>query len=193
MAAAAHLRRLRESLEPPVTLGSLAGRLGRDGAGLLAVLIAVPFLQPVPLAGLGTPFGLLLAAAGLQLMRGAEALSLPGFVARRPLEARVVERVLGAAEKVLGVLERWTRRRWGAAHSPRLLGLGLVLTGAMFAVPVFVPLGNPVTAAATILLGLALLEEDGLLGLLGLLGAGASLALHAAFLALLWKGGRAVL
>ncbi len=194
MPAAAHLRRLRETADGPVALGELAQRLGPDGLGLLAVVLSVPFLQPIPLAGLGTPVGVVLAAAGVQLALGRERLPLPAFVARRRLSAGVVERILAAAEKILTALERFTKPRWkAAARMHRAIGAAMVLLGLNFAIPIFVPFGNPLTAASMLTLGLALLEDDGLLAILGLIGAAATTALHVAFLWLLWTGGRAML
>ena len=188
MAAAAHLRRLREHLSGPVTLGDLSKKLGREGIGLLVFLCALPFLQPIPLAGLGTPVGLLLAAIGIQLARGHEAPSLPRFAAQRRLEAATVNRMLAAAEKLLGFTERFTRPRWPAiAKSPRLVGTAIVVLGGIMTVPVFVPLGNPLTAAPLALLGLALLEEDGLFCALGLAGTLAAITYHAAFAELAWQ------
>ena len=189
MSAAAHLRRLRETLDGPVTLGELSARLGRDGVGLTAFLCALPFLQPIPLAGLGTPVGLLLIATGVQLARGRENPALPRFVASHRLEAATVKRLLAAAATVLAGAERVARSRWRPlANSPRLFGAAIVLLGAILAVPVFVPFGNPLTAAPLALLGLAILEEDGLLGALGLAGALLALAYHAAFAGLIWNG-----
>ena len=187
MAAAAHLRRLREHLAGPVTLGELSRKLGREGIGLLVFLCALPFLQPIPLAGLGTPVGLFLAAIGVQLIRGHESPVLPRFAAERRLEAATVSRMLSAAEKILGFTERFSRRRWAAAaNSPRLIGAALVALGGIMFVPVFVPFGNPLTALPLALLGLSLLEEDGLLCALGLAGTLAALAYHAAFAQLVW-------
>lgn len=188
MAAAAHLRRLREHLSGPVTLGELSRKLGREGIGLLAFLCALPFLQPIPLAGLGTPIGLLLAAIGVQLARGHEAPYLPRFAAERRLEAATVNRMLAAAEKVLGYAERFTRPRWPRiANSPRLVGTAIVVLGAIMFIPVFVPFGNPLTAVPLALLGLALLEGDGLFCALGLAGTLTALAYHTAFAVLAWR------
>jgi hypothetical protein len=188
MAAAAHLRRLRETLTGPITLGELSAKLGREGIGLLAFLCALPFLQPIPLAGLGTPVGLLLAAIGIQLARGRETPVLPRFAAERRLEAETVKRLLSMAEKVLAFAERFTRPRWPAlANSPKIVGTAIVALALVMIVPVFVPFGNPLTAAPLALLGLALLEEDGLLCALGLAGTGVDLAYHAAFAGLVWS------
>ena len=188
MAAAAHLRRLREHLAGPVTLGELSKKLGREGIGLLLFLCALPFLQPIPLAGLGTPIGLLLAAIGVQLARGQETPYLPRFAAERRLEVATVNRMLSAAEKLLGFTERFTRPRWSAiAKSPRLVGMAIVVLGCIMIIPVFVPFGNPLTAAPLALLGLALLEEDGLFCALGLAGTLVAIGYHAAFAELAWR------
>jgi hypothetical protein len=187
MPAAAHLNRLRESLEGPITLGELSVRLGKEGAGLTLFLCGLPFLQPIPLAGLGTPVGLMVVAIGVQLARGHETPALPRFVSSRRLEAATVKRLLSAAEKILVVAERVARPRWkGLAASPRLMGAALVLLGLIFAVPVFVPFGNPLTGAPLTLLGLAILEEDGLLAALGFAGTLATLGYHALFAKLVW-------
>lgn len=187
MAAAAHLHRLREHLAGTVTLGELSKKLGREGIGLLAFLCALPFIQPIPLAGLGTPIGLFLAAIGFQLAMGHEAPFLPRFAAERRLEAATVNRMLSAAERLLLFTERFTRPRWPAlANSPRLIGAAVVALGGIMIVPVFVPFGNPMTAVPLALLGLALLEEDGLFCALGLAGTIATLVYHAAFAELIW-------
>ncbi len=194
MAAAAHMRRLRQTMEGPTSLGTLAARLGHDGIGLLTIILATPFLVPLPLAGLGTPVGLLMIAAGLQLALDRKTLALPRFVADRRLEARTVEKALAVTEKILNRLERFARPRWAfLAHQTGLLATAIVVLGIGFAIPFYVPLGNPVSAIATILLSLGLLEEDGLLVFSGLATACLSAYMHVAFLAFLWHSGRALL
>lgn len=189
MAAAAHLRRLRDTLDGPIILGELSARLGREGVGLLVFICALPFLQPIPLAGLGTPIGFLLAAAGLQLTLGRTSAVLPRFIAEHRLEAASATRLLSAAERILGVAERAARPRWRAfAHLPKVYGVAIILLGMIFAIPIFVPLGNPATAIPLAMIGLALLEEDGLLGALGLVGTGATLIYHVACVRLMWSG-----
>jgi hypothetical protein len=171
MPAAAHLRRLREALDGPITFRDLVARLGREGIGLLAFLLALPFLQPIPLAGLGTPVGILLMALGLQLALGHDTPALPRFVADRRLEKETVDRLLSGAERVLNAVSRIAKPRWAfAARSPRAYG-----------------------AALTALIALALLEDDGLLGILGLAGTLGTVAYHWAYLRLVWIAGKAFL
>jgi hypothetical protein len=194
MAASEHLRRLREGLGGGLALGELASRLGRDGAGLLVVLLAAPFLQPIPTGGLSVPAGLLIAAAGLQIARGGDRLALPGFVARRRLEEPTLKRLLELAEKLVGFLERAAHRRgprW--SRSPRLLGFAIAALGAALAVPIYLPFAAMFCAAPLALLGLALIEEDGACGLLGLLAAAACVAYHVAAARLAWAAAAALL
>jgi hypothetical protein len=193
MSAAAELHRLREGLRGPITLGELVSRLGKEGVGLLAVLVSLPFLQPLPLAGLGTPVGLMLAAVGVQIARGHDAPALPRFVARHEMKKEAVDRLLAWAERLIVFIERFAHPRWiPVARSPRAFGAAIVALGLLFAIPVFVPLGNPLTAAALALLGIAMLEDDGLLGALGLAGTALTIAYHAAFFRLFWNGALAL-
>ena len=76
---------------------------------------------------------------------------------------------------------------------PRLLGASMFVLGVVFATPLFVPLGNPLTAASMVALGLAVLEEDGVLAVVGVAGTVATVVLHGVFFWLVWKGGRALI
>ena len=189
MSAAERLARLDAQLSGPRTLGDLSQALGSEGAGLLVILLAAPFLQPFPTAGLCVPAGLMLAAAGWGLLRGAPSLRLPPAAANRRLDEATLRKILRAAGRALALLERWTRSRgpdW--ARSPRTLGAGVAVMGLALAVPVYVPFGATACALPLAMFGLALVEDDGAAGLAGWLGAAACLAYHAAFARLIWAG-----
>ena len=194
MAASEHLRRLREELGGGLTLGELSSRLGRDGAGILIILLSAPFLQPIPTGGLSVPAGLLIAAAGLQIARGGDRLNLPEFVARKRLEEPTLKKLLAIAEKLAAFLERAAHRRGPAwARSPRLLGFTIAAIGAALAVPFYMPFAAMACAVPLILLALALIEEDGASGVLGLLAAAACFVYHLAVAGLAWTWARALL
>jgi hypothetical protein len=193
VATSAHLRRLRDGIDGPLTLGALAARLGREGAGLLVILLSAPFLQPLPTGGLSLPAGLLIAAAGLQTARGEGGLRLPRFAAERRLDETALRRLLGLAEKVLGVLEKATRARGPeSARAPRLLGAAVAVLGLALAVPIYIPFAAMACALPLVLLGLALAEEDGVCGALGLLLAAGAVAYHVAAARLLWSAAAAL-
>ena len=193
MAAAARLRRLRTELTGPATVGELNALLGREGVGLLVFFIAIPFLQPIPLAGIGTPIGLALMALGVQLTQGRGAPALPASLAGRKLEAETVARLLSGAERVLAAVESFAKPRGPALfRSGFLLGPAVVLLGLLLATPFYVPFGNPFTGLPLALIGLALMEEDGLMAGLGLLGTVITYAYHAAFAKLAWAAAKAL-
>jgi hypothetical protein len=63
---------LREFEVETVTLREVIALLHGRGFVLLLLLIALPFASPVPLPGLSTPFGLIIALIGVRLAFGAK-------------------------------------------------------------------------------------------------------------------------
>jgi hypothetical protein len=153
----------------PVTLGELLAGLGDRGTAALVVLLAAPFVQPVPLPGLSVPFGVAIGALAFQLGRG-RAPWLPRFVLARSLRAATVTRVLRALERVARPLERLVRPRLEFLVLPPgqwLLALGLVL-GALLLIPPFpMPGMAALPSLAIVLLALGVLERDGAAALAG--------------------------
>ncbi|OGS37278.1 MAG: hypothetical protein A2506_06140 [Elusimicrobia bacterium RIFOXYD12_FULL_66_9] len=110
-------------------------------------------------------------------------------MADKRLEPASVQRILAAAERLLAFLERFARPRLRfAVRELRVLGVAIAVTGFVFALPLYLPFGNMLSAMGLVLMGLGLLEEDGLLASLGLMLAAASLAYHIAGVALAWEG-----
>jgi hypothetical protein len=193
MAVERHLRALEAAVDGPMTLGELARRLHHSGFGLLVIFLCLPFLQPVPLGGLSTVIGPLVALQGLQLARGRKELYLPGWLADRRLEAKTLRLVLGGARRFFALAEKLARPRWRAlARSERAAGAGIALSGVLLSLPFPFPLANVTCAGPAALLALAVLEEDGLLALLGWLALLVSLAVHAGLVMLGVAGARAL-
>ena len=61
---------------------------------LAGLVLATPFLQPVPLPGLSTPLGLLLAVIGLLQILGLSHASLPKKIRDRKIEHATVVKIL---------------------------------------------------------------------------------------------------
>lgn len=186
MAVAPQLEAVLRSIQGPLTLGELAHRMGGASFGLTLVVTAAPFLQPVPLLGVSSVLGPFLAVLSAQVLAGRDELWLPGFLARRRLGERAALRMVRAALKLCGFVERWTRPRLqGLArrHSP--IGGGVLLCAVLLTLPVPVPFSNTTCAVSIVLFGLALLEEDGLMALLGFIGCVGAIAYHAG---IFWLG-----
>ncbi len=150
MAAADHLHRLREAINGPLTLGELAARLGEDGFPLLVVFLCLPFLQPVPLAGLSTAIGLYIAFAAVQHARRPGVPWVPEWVARRRVEEKTLRSLLGAAERVFGWVEKLARPRLsGLARRHDLTGGVIAAMAVMLLLPLPIPFSNMFCAVAS--------------------------------------------
>lgn len=193
MAVARHLLALEAAIDGPLTLGELTGRMHHAGFGLIVLFVCLPFLQPLPLAGLSTVLGVFIALQGVRLVQGRKEPHLPDWIARRRLEAKTWHLLLGAARRFFAVAERFARPRWRSlAANERASGAGIALCGALLALPFPIPMSNMVCATPAALLALALLEEDGLIALLGWLGIFVMISFHVGLILLGAEGTRAL-
>jgi hypothetical protein len=153
----------------------------RDRAfALLVVLLGLPNCLPMPPPDPALS-GLLLALVAAQLAAGWSYPWLPRALLRRSMATADVVRAVGRAMPTLLRLERWSRPRMTAFESAvavRLIGFILLALsiGLIFAAPIVgqIPLG-----IAVCLVGLGLVERDGVLVMagvtIGLLGLALSL------------------
>lgn len=179
MAVERHLRALEAAIDGPITLGELVHRMERSGFGLIIIFVCLPFLQPIPLAGLSTVIGAFIALQGIRLVRGRQEMTLPVWIASRRIEEKTLHLLLGAARRFFALADRVSKPRWRMlAANPRAAGVGITLSGALLALPFPIPLSNMICAGPAVLLSLALLEEDGLIAVLGWLAMAFSISFH---------------
>jgi hypothetical protein len=158
--------------ERAVTLREVLYTLGDRGYLLLVLLLALPFITPIPLPGLSTPFGLAIALIALRLSLGQRPL-LPKKLQRKELPAGFIGKLFGVAEKVLRFLEKFLRPRVTfLTDTPRLVQLHAVLmllAAVALLLPLPIPFTNSFPAWAILLLAAGLLERDGVFILAGYL------------------------
>lgn len=173
--------------QPATMRAVLAATQGR-GFDLLLLLICLPFLTPIPLMGLSTPFGFVVLLIGTRLALGREPW-LPGRLLDRPLPNGFIDRLLKATTRVVRWLEVVLRPRWGVLHEQlvfrRVSGVLIMISGALLLLPLPVPLTNSLPALTVVLLAAAALERDGLFFLVGC----AAFALTAAYFGAIAFGG----
>jgi len=157
--------------EPPLapradalTVGVLVDKAEEGGFGFL---IGVLSLIAIPFFGLSTPFGLVIALLGVQLMLGLRHPWLPVRARRRTLSMTMLDRVLGILTRRTRWLARLSRRRWELVIQPRLIGLGVVLLALGLALPLPVPGSNLVFLIPLFMYSVGVLERDGLWIVLG--------------------------
>lgn len=154
----------------PVTLREVIYTLRGRAYTLLLLLLALPFITPIPLPGLSTPFGLAIAFIALRLALGQRPW-LPMKLQRKELPPGFFAKVFAFAAKVLAFLEKFLRPRWAVltGHTVllRLHALFVLVAGIVLLAPLPIPFTNSFPAWAIVLIAGGLLERDGLFILLG--------------------------
>lgn len=156
-----------------LNLLDLVSFFGEDGHFVFILFLIIPFVQPVPLFGLSTPFGLFIAVAA-----GFYALQKPPYVPKRwqthswctkKLNKEIVLKIIIGAEKVFLFLEKYLRPRFAFVFKNifQSLNIFLIIIHAMLlALPLPIPFSNSIPAWVILLQALAHLEKDGLLVLI---------------------------
>lgn len=160
------LANLRDrSAERAVTLREVIYTLHGRAYMLLVLLLALPFITPIPLPGLSTPFGLAIMLIALRLSLGQRPW-LPMKLQRKELPAGFLRKLLAVAERVLRFFEKFLRPRLTfLSDTPFLVQLHalLMLTAALaLLLPLPIPFTNSFPAWTILLLAAGLLERDGL-------------------------------
>ena len=181
-----------EFVDRPATLaGILTATQGR-GFDLLLVLIGLPFLTPIPLMGLSTPFGFVVFLIGTRLALGHRPW-LPRRLLERELPSGFITKLLSAATRVVRWLEVLLRPRLDFLHEQwlyrRVAGTLIMLSGLLLLLPVPIPLTNSFPALTIVLLAAGAMERDGLFFLAGC----AAFMVTLAYFGLLAFGGAHVL
>lgn len=177
------LASLKTTEGPGLTVGQIVAVLSDRAFALLVVLLGLPNCLPMP-PPIPLLCGLLLALVAVQIALGRPVPWLPVRLLDRRVPPRDLARAVDRAVPILRKLERWSRPRLTALDSAfafRLIGLLLLALalGLLVAAPIVgqIPLGVAVS-----LVGLGLVERDGLV-VLGGLGVGSiGLAINFGFI-----------
>lgn len=161
---------LREFEVETVTLREVISLLHGRGFVLLLLLLALPFSTPVPLPGLSTPFGLIIALIGARLAWGAKPW-LPARLLDTRLPPNVFAKVFAVTRKIILGFERLLRPRllWvtGSPLREQLHAVPIVLCALLLLLPLPIPFSNTIPAWGIMLTAAGLLERDGLFILAG--------------------------
>lgn len=164
------LTSLARSVGDHVTVSDIVAVLRDRAFALLVVLLGLPNCLPMP-PPIPLVCGLLLALVAAQICAGWSSPWLPRVLLRRSIRHGDITRAVDRALPTIRRLERFSRPRMAFLESPlafRLIGvLLLVLSlGLLVAAPIVgqIPLGF-----AVCLIGLGLVERDGVFVLGGLL------------------------
>lgn len=152
-----------------LTVGDIVAVLRDRAFALLIVILGLPNCLPMP-PPIPLVCGLLLLMVAVQITAGMAAPWLPRALLRRSVARSDVERAANRAVPLLRRLERWSRPRMRLFETA--LGMrvvGLILLTLSLALIVAAPLvGQIPLGIAICLVGLGLVERDGLVVVIGL-------------------------
>lgn len=159
-----------------VTVGELLDRLDSRAHGMLLLVLALPMCVPnVP--GISTIFGLLMMAPALQLVLGSRLLWVPNRVRAWAIDGETLRKTLRLGAPPLRRIEYLIRPRWSRLTRfpvTILIGLQTLLMAFILILPI--PFANWPPGMTVAMTSLALLQRDGLLMLLTIPAALASVA-----------------
>jgi len=174
----AHRRKLSEEMaalkarseESALTLREAIVLLGVRAYTLLLIMLSLPFMTPIPLPGLSTPFGLAMGLIALRLMLGQKPW-LPERILSRPIPQGFFGKVFSFAAGVIRILEKLLKPRMVFLTDTVVLyrvhaGL-MMLAAAALLLPLPIPFTNTLPAWTIILVAAGLLERDGFFILAG--------------------------
>jgi len=150
-----------------VSVASIRDALGDRSFAALLVMFAVFNLIPLP-PGASAFLGLPMVIVAAQMMYGSRRAWLPAFVMNRSISAEQFRSVMDWVIPRLVRLERVIRPRYWPfwrRHGDRVIGFIALVMAIVVTLPI--PFGNWLPAFATALLGLSLVERDGILLAIG--------------------------
>jgi hypothetical protein len=155
---------LNRLIEKPLTLGDILAETSERGFGLVIVLMALPFLLPMP-PGFAGPLGFGCLVLSAQMALGRRSPWLPKRIARFQFPNWLALKLLNVLRRVTGVLEKIARPRMRQlAESHQIWRLnGVCIAWLAFLLMLPIPFTNPIPTAGILLLAVATLEADGLL------------------------------
>jgi hypothetical protein len=163
------LRAFAHSLDSDrVTLAEIVAGLGDRGLGVLIAIFALPNILPstVPFGNVATGIPPLVFA--VQLMLGVDHLILPDFLAKRKVGTHWLKAIAPKVASVLSWFERLLSPRMAwvtTAHAERFVGAIAIVLAVVSTLPI--PFGHNLPALGLVLIGLGLIERDGLAILIG--------------------------
>lgn len=146
-----------------ISLGAINSQVGDKGFGLLLVVLALPSALPVPAAGYSTPFGVLIAILGLQMIFGRSSPWLPNRAVGMKIKRGLFKKMVHTANLFFSRVEHLIkpRMRWiGSRLGLPFMGILVFIMACLMILPI--PLTNTAPAMVIVIVGVGLSEDDGL-------------------------------
>ncbi len=151
-----------------IRVGDILDQLTHRGHLIPIIVLAFPFVLPIPLPGLSVPFGVLIALIGCMMLFERPPW-VPGWVAKAPIPSSVLVKILRRAARICYKFERRTGPRFSIMTTFMLRKASLLLIiicGGLLALPL-PPGTNFLPGLTIVLLAVGKLRADGVCIALG--------------------------
>jgi hypothetical protein len=163
------LESLADDKAEQVTLGDVLSKTGSRAHGLGLFVFVLPETLPLPTPSLSTFLAIPLVLISAHLTVFGEGSGIPDWVQRRAIRASIVRKIAQYVVPVVAWIEQLSRPRLLAlVERERLLGVVCLLLSIVLALPI--PLANFLPAVCLAAIAFGMLQRDGVIISLGLLG-----------------------
>jgi hypothetical protein len=181
-----------KSREQSINLGDVIFLLDERAHTFLLLLLSLPFVQPIPLPGLSTPFGVAIAFLGISFLVGQKPW-LPAWILNTQLPTIFLAPALQGMRRLARIMEVLLRPRilFLATNltMQRLEGLCILVCGVLLSLPLPIPFSNMLPAITVIAFACSTLGKDGFFYVGGIF----CFAITVMFFALIGLGGAAAM
>lgn len=171
-----------------LSIRQIFAQLSGKGYATLLILFSLPFCIPITIPGVSTPFGLTLCFLGLRLAFGKK-LWWPDWILDKKLSSKTVSKLVDHVTTALNYTKKLLKPRLHiftqSYLADRIHGIAVFFLGILLSLPLPIPFSNMLAAIPILLIGLGLLEDDGLMIIIGYIFA---TICFAAFIALFLLG-----
>ena len=187
-----------QSKTKPLTLGEALDSLDEAGYAFIALILVLPFLQPLPMGPITVIGGIAFATLGWQLFNRHESPVLPSNIRNIEFSERTWRVLVNICLKVLGFCRKFTKQRYqgivNGVKGQKIGGSILLAAGALMAIPFGVlPFNNLLPGLAILFYCIGELESDGLMFFIAIFWLIITVIYFTAFFVALWFFGQEAL
>lgn len=147
-----------------LVVAEIVQSVGEKGFGLLLCIFSLPSALPIPAPGYSTPFGMVLLFLAIELLIGKKTPGLPQFFSQKTIKRSLIAGALEKSAKFFQLFEKIIRPRCIFVMQFGFIRLSGILAAIMAIIMIIpIPLTNTLPAMIIFLIGVGLMEKDGLI------------------------------
>jgi hypothetical protein len=164
------LKELAHRKDETTTIGDVMREGGSRGHGLGLLMFALPETIPIPVPSLSTLLAVPLILISGHLVLFGEGKGIPKTIRERSIPASAIKNLKTYVAPIFRTVERVSHPRWEVvAERERLLGLACLVLAIILLLPI--PFGNLWPALSLAAIAFGMIQRDGIVVAIGLLGA----------------------